>query len=197
MNGGVDIAKKPIWIEGPHLYRIKGWYYLMCAEGGTGAGHSEVIFRGKSPWGPFEPYQGNPILTQRDLPADRANPVTNAGHADLVEMKDGSWWAVFLASRPYAGFSLQHRARDLPAAGHLERRLAGDPRAGQTHSVRGQRPARHGACEGAPMTRCRAISRKRDEFDGALGPEWMQVHVPKQSWFEFMRRRAAHSRRCR
>ena len=103
VNGGVDIAKKPIWIEGPHLYRIKGWYYLMCAEGGTGDGHSEVIFRGKSPWGPFEPYKGNPILTQRDLPADRANPVTNAGHADLIEMKDGSWWAVFLASRPYTG----------------------------------------------------------------------------------------------
>ncbi len=56
VNGGVDIAKKPIWIEGPHLYRIKGWYYLMCAEGGTEAGHSEVIFRSKSPWGPFEPW---------------------------------------------------------------------------------------------------------------------------------------------
>ena len=104
MNGGVDIAKKPIWIEGPHLYRIKGWYYLMCAEGGTEAGHSEVIFRSKSPWGPFEPGPNNPILTQRDLPKDRANPVTNAGHADLIEMKDGSWWAVFLASRPYSGF---------------------------------------------------------------------------------------------
>ena len=104
VNGGVDIAKKPIWIEGPHLYRIKGWYYLMCAEGGTEAGHSEVIFRSKSPWGPFEPGPKNPILTQRDLPADRADPVTNAGHADLIEMKDGSWWAVFLASRPYTGF---------------------------------------------------------------------------------------------
>ena len=45
MNGGVDLAKKPIWIEGPHLYRIKGWYYLMCAEGGTERNHSEVIFR--------------------------------------------------------------------------------------------------------------------------------------------------------
>ena len=30
--------------------------------------------------------------------------MTNAGHADLIEMKDGSWWAVFLASRPYTGF---------------------------------------------------------------------------------------------
>ena len=104
VNGGADISKKPIWIEGPHLYRIKGWYYLLCAEGGTGPGHSEVIFRSKSPWGPFEPGPDNPILTQRDLPKERENPVTNAGHADLIEMKDGSWWAVFLASRPYSGF---------------------------------------------------------------------------------------------
>ena len=158
----------------------------MCAEGGTGADHSEVIFRGKSPWGPFEPYKGNPILTQRDLPADRANPVTNAGHADLVEMKDGSWWAVFLASRPYAGLPLQHRARDIPVAGHVEERLAGHSRAGQAHSLRGQGPARHDACERAHDALSGNFT-KRDEFDMARsGPEWLQVHVPKQSRFEFM-----------
>jgi xylan 1,4-beta-xylosidase len=103
VNGGVDIAKKPIWIEGPHLYRHEGWYILMCAEGGTSTQHSEVVFRSKSPWGPFEPYTGNPILTQRELPEDRPDPVINAGHADLVEAADGSWWAVFLASRSYEG----------------------------------------------------------------------------------------------
>ncbi len=32
---------------------------------------------------------------------DRPIPITNAGHADLVEGPDGSWWAIFLASRPY------------------------------------------------------------------------------------------------
>jgi xylan 1,4-beta-xylosidase len=101
VNGGVDISKKPIWIEGPHLYHHGGGYILMCAEGGTSTQHSEVVLRSKSPWGPFKPYKGNPILTQRDLPADRPDPVINAGHADLVEAPDGSWWAVFLASRPY------------------------------------------------------------------------------------------------
>src|SRR3569833_1146980 len=99
VNGGIDLAKKPIWIEGPHLYRHDGWYILLCAEGGTSTQHSEVVLRSKSPWGPFEPYKGNPILTQRALPADRPDPVINAGHADLVEAPDGSWWAVFLASR--------------------------------------------------------------------------------------------------
>jgi alpha-N-arabinofuranosidase len=101
IDGGVDPSRNPVWIEGPHLYRHAGWYYLMCAEGGTSTQHSEVILRARSPWGPFRPYPVNPILTQRDLPAGRIEPVTNAGHADLVEAPDGTWWAIFLASRPY------------------------------------------------------------------------------------------------
>ena len=86
-----------------HIYKRAGWYYLSCAEGGTGPQHSQVVLRARSPWGPFEPYAGNPILTQRDLPADRQQPVTNAGHADLVEAPDGSWWATFRATRTYEG----------------------------------------------------------------------------------------------
>jgi xylan 1,4-beta-xylosidase len=101
VNGGVDISKKPIWIEGPHIYKINGWYYLVCAEGGTGHDHSAVVFRSKSLDQPFVAYERNPILTQRDLAADRINPIANAGHVDLVQTKEGEWWAVFLATRPY------------------------------------------------------------------------------------------------
>ena len=103
VNGGVDTAKKPVWIEGPHLYRINDWYYLMCAEGGTGYNHSEVIFRSKAVQGPFVPWAGNPILTQRQLNPGRKNPVTTTGHADLVQTANGSWYAVFLGCRPYEG----------------------------------------------------------------------------------------------
>ena len=35
INGGVDISKKPVWIEGPHILRKDGTYYLTAAEGGT------------------------------------------------------------------------------------------------------------------------------------------------------------------
>ncbi|HEY0060402.1 MAG TPA: glycoside hydrolase family 43 protein, partial [Flavisolibacter sp.] len=103
VNGGVDTSKKPVWIEGPHIYHINGWYYLMCAEGGTGYNHSEVIFRSKSPEGPFIPWEGNPILTQRHLNPGRKNPVTTTGHADLVQTPDGRWYAVYLGCRPYEG----------------------------------------------------------------------------------------------
>lgn len=102
VRGGTHVEKHPIWIEGPHLYQIGSYYYLMCAEGGTGAWHSEVIFRAKKPQGPWEECPNNPILTQRTgVDPNREDPVSSTGHADLVQAKDGSWWAVFLGCRPY------------------------------------------------------------------------------------------------
>jgi len=100
VNGGVNLAEKPIWIEGPHMYKINGKYYLMCAEGGTSVNHSEVIFRGDTPMGKFTPWDKNPILTQKNLAPNRPVPITCAGHADLVQKENGEWWAVFLACRP-------------------------------------------------------------------------------------------------
>lgn len=103
INGGVDITTKPVWIEGPHLYKRDGWYYLCCAEGGTSVHHSQVIYRGKSPTGPFTAWDKNPILTQRDLDPTAEHAVTCTGHVDMEIGPDGNWWAVFLACRPYGG----------------------------------------------------------------------------------------------
>ncbi|HEX2976787.1 MAG TPA: glycoside hydrolase family 43 protein [Bacteroidales bacterium] len=100
VDGGVDITKKPIWIEGPHIYKKNGRYYLMCAEGGTGDWHSEVIFVSNDPRGPYIPAANNPILSQRYLNRDRKNMIDWAGHADLVEGPDGKYYGVFLGIRP-------------------------------------------------------------------------------------------------
>ncbi|WP_440979850.1 glycoside hydrolase family 43 protein [Sphingomonas pseudosanguinis] len=102
INGGVDLSKKPVWIEGPHIFKKDGWYYLTAAEGGTSVNHSQVVFRSKALRGPFVPYAGNPILTQRDLDPNRPHPISAAGHAELVQTQNGDWWATFLATRPYA-----------------------------------------------------------------------------------------------
>ncbi len=103
INGGVDLSKKPVWIEGPHIFRKDGWYYLTAAEGGTSVNHSQVVFRSRQLRGPFAPFAGNPILTQRDLDPARPNPITSSGHAELVQTAKGEWWATFLAVRPYDG----------------------------------------------------------------------------------------------
>ena len=103
VDKGVDPAAKPVWIEGPHLYKIDGKYFLMCAEGGTSDQHSEVVFRADTPMGEYKPWHRNPILTQRHLAADRPEPVTCTGHADLLRTPEGEWWGVFLGCRPVKG----------------------------------------------------------------------------------------------
>ena len=41
--------------EGPHMYKINSWYYLMIAEGGTEYGHKETIARSRSVWDRLSP----------------------------------------------------------------------------------------------------------------------------------------------
>ena len=88
--------------EGPHLYKKDGWYYLLIAEGGTEHNHAVTIARSRSLFGPYEGNPANPILTHRHL--SNSFPICNVGHADLVELGDGSWYMVFLGSRIYGGY---------------------------------------------------------------------------------------------
>lgn len=88
--------------EAPHLYKKDGWYYLMIAEGGTEHFHAVTIARSREIFGKYKGYEGNPILTHRHLGWDY--PICNTGHGDLVQLKDGSWYMVMLASRIYGGY---------------------------------------------------------------------------------------------
>lgn len=183
LNGGVDIAKQPIWIEGPHVFKKGEWYYLMCAEGGTGPNHSEVILRSKSVWGPYVPYENNPILSQRELPKDRANPITNAGHADLVEAPDGTWWATFLGSRPYDGVNY-HTGREtylLPVTWKNDWPVILERGKAIPYGVPAPKLANDNR-EVAPLS---GNFTWRDEFDRReLNLAWLQVRAPKQQWFD-------------
>jgi xylan 1,4-beta-xylosidase len=105
VNGGVDLSQHPIWIEAPHVFKKDGWYYLICAEGGTAEQHSEVVFRSRAVFGPYAPGPVNPILTQRHLDPARPFPIWTTGHADFVETQNGEWWAVFLGTRPYQNYT--------------------------------------------------------------------------------------------
>ncbi|UTF60286.1 glycoside hydrolase family 43 protein [Gilvimarinus sp. DA14] len=101
INGGVDITEEPVWIEGPHIIKRNGYYYITAAEGGTSVHHSQTIFRADNVWGPYTPADHNPILTQRDLEWEREDSIIAAGHAKFVQLPNGDWWATFLAIRPY------------------------------------------------------------------------------------------------
>jgi alpha-N-arabinofuranosidase len=184
VNGGVDFSKKPIWIEGPHLIRHKGFVYLICAEGGTAEQHSQVVLRAISPEGPFTPYAGNPILTQRDLPRDRNLPVTSAGHADFVETPSGQWWATFLAVRPYNAEDMYNTGREVFL---MPVDWSGDwPRITSPGEVIPYVHARPDlSAEPAPPTPMAGAFTVRDEFDGQrLAPSWMMMRNPRQRWYD-------------
>ena len=85
--------------EGPHLYQVDDFWYLLIAEGGTERGHAVTIARGPSPSGPFEPCPDNPLLTARGT----GLPVQNTGHADLVRRPDGSWAMLYHGVRARGG----------------------------------------------------------------------------------------------
>lgn len=83
--------------EGPHLYKINGFYYLLTAEGGTGLRHAVTIARSKDLTGPYEIDPENPMLTAWN---DPTLTLQKAGHADIVETQNGEWYMVHLGSRP-------------------------------------------------------------------------------------------------
>lgn len=179
INGGVDIARKPVWIEGPHLFRKDGYYYLIAAEGGTSVNHSQVVFRSKSLRGPFVPYEGNPILTQRDLDPARPHPIGSAGHAKFVQTRNGDWWATFLAVRPYRD--------DFYNIGRETFLLPVEWRGGWPHMLDAGKPipfvhARPAlpadATVDMPLSGDFAYG---DEFDGdRLSMQWIGIRTPKQ-----------------
>ena len=174
------------WNEGPHLYKIKGTYYLMIAAGGTETRHEEVIARSQNPWGPYEGCPQNPILTERDEPK---SPIQCAGHADLIDAPDGSWWAVFLGTRPHQGMSALGRETFLALVHWTE---DGWPILGKDHHVALEMEA--------PKLKPFEVTAvpARTLFDGSpLGPQWLHIrnYDPKHFSFEerkgFLRIQAA------
>tara|TARA_B100001142_G_scaffold302550_1_gene329170 strand:+ start:5564 stop:7267 length:1704 start_codon:yes stop_codon:yes gene_type:complete len=84
-------------VEGPHIYKRNGNYYLVVAEGGTSFNHAVMISVSDSINGLYESNPKNPILTSRHLSSN--NWVNSTGHADIVQLEDGRWVMVSLGVR--------------------------------------------------------------------------------------------------
>lgn len=102
-------------IEAPHLTKRNGWYFLMCAEGGTGYNHCVTMARARNVWGPYEGDPENPILTSAPgnsyerhdpdhLKPKYFNPnsyLQKSGHGSYVETSLGETYLVHLCARPF------------------------------------------------------------------------------------------------
>ncbi len=112
MTGPVkDIYRgEKIFLEGPHIYKRQGWYYLFAADTGTGEGHGQSVLRSRDIWGPYEMFKENQgeqreeneafsILTSRH---HEDILLQKSGHGDLVETPGGEWYMVHLCGRALA-----------------------------------------------------------------------------------------------
>jgi xylan 1,4-beta-xylosidase len=84
-------------VEGPHVYKRSGWYYLLTAEGGTGFEHAATVARSRRLDGPYEVMPNNPLLTAHGAPKER---LQRAGHASWVQTPAGEWYMAHLCGRP-------------------------------------------------------------------------------------------------
>ncbi len=110
-SGGTDRG----CIEAPHITKRGDYYYIMCAEGGTGYNHCVTMGRSKSIEGPYERDPMNPIVTSvlndsyerhdyDHLKPKYYNPdsiLQKSGHASYVETPQGEVYLVHLTSRPF------------------------------------------------------------------------------------------------
>ncbi|TWT19166.1 glycoside hydrolase family 43 protein [Luteimonas marina] len=181
VDAGVHPQSNPEHVEGPHLFRRGDWYYLTAAEGGTGEQHAQMVWRSRAVTGPYEAWPGNPTLTQRDLDRARRDPVTSTGHAQFIALRDGSWWAVFLATRPYRGnqYNLGRETFLLPVEWRDDWPLI-LPRGARVPMV-AQRPALPRSAQPRPTTGPMAWT---ERFDAkVLPPQWLMLDPPKDAWF--------------
>lgn len=86
-------------LEGSHVYKINGYYYLYCTYGG--ANGIQVALRSKNIYGPYE---------QKVVISDTTRGVTFGIHQGaLIQTQTGEWWTMlFVDSGPFGRFpSLQ------------------------------------------------------------------------------------------
>ena len=163
--------------EGPHIYKINGWYYLMIAEGGTEYGHMETMFRSRNIWGPYESCPNNPILTNRN---EMNTDIQCCGHADITEDENGNWWLVCLGIRKLPGGPLLHNLGRETFLAPVTWTSDGWPQVGDMGVIRE-------TMEG-PLPKGETVRQSSDFSDDftrpQLAPEWTFLRNPRMERYK-------------
>ena len=94
---GTDIGL----VEGPHLIKKNGWYYILAAEGGTSYEHAITVGRSRNLEGPYEVHPDNPLITAYGHPELM---LQRSGHGIWCDSPDGKHtYLAYLCGRPLPG----------------------------------------------------------------------------------------------
>ena len=135
-------------VEGPHLFKRDGWYYLTTAEGGTGYDHAVTMARSRDLRGPYELHPQTHLLTSKDAPDA---PLQRAGHGQIVETPDGAVYHTHLCTRPLPGTRRSPaRPRDRDPEVRLEATTAGSTSSTAASSPPSRSPPRPAPASPSP-----------------------------------------------
>ncbi|WP_278622617.1 glycoside hydrolase 43 family protein [Parabacteroides gordonii] len=80
---------KRFGMEGAHMYKINGKYYITCPAGGTEGW--QVCLRSDSIYGPYE----HKIIVEDDS----SYPPNGLHQGGMVQLKNGDWWFIIMQDR--------------------------------------------------------------------------------------------------
>ncbi len=84
LGEGQELFHTPhhLYLEGPKVHKIDGWYYILCPGGGVQNGW-QVAFRSKNLRGPYE----------EKVVLETGSTAINGPHQGaMVDLPDGTWW---------------------------------------------------------------------------------------------------------
>ncbi len=155
-------------LEGTHVYKINGYYYLYCTYGGKDG--MQVALRSKNIYGPYE---------QKLLMYDTTQGINYGIHQGaLIQTQTDEWWTIlFVDSGPFGRFpSLQpvHWEDGWPMLGVNGKAVTTyrKPNVGKTYPIKDFSTS--------------------DEFNGAtLGMQWAWNHNPDSTKWSLTQKRGA------
>ncbi|QEC74389.1 glycosyl hydrolase 43 family protein [Arachidicoccus ginsenosidivorans] len=86
---GSTAPKGGYGMEGSHVYKVNGYYYITCPAGGTQGW--QMCLRSKSIYGPYE----SKVICQDES----SYPGNGLHQGGMVQLKDGSWWFMIMQDR--------------------------------------------------------------------------------------------------
>jgi xylan 1,4-beta-xylosidase len=93
--GGTELGL----VEGAHIFKKNGFYYICAAEGGTGYDHAITMGRSLDVLGPYEIHPDKWLITSKDAPEA---VLQRSGHGQYVETPEGEAYHTHLCGRPLA-----------------------------------------------------------------------------------------------
>ena len=164
LDDGREIVNDPKnlhTLEGPKLYKMRGYYYIFAPFGGVATG-SQAVLRSKSIYGPYEHHV---VLAQGDT------DVNGPHQGAYVETQNGQGWFIHFQQRGAHG-RIVHLE---PVRWQDDWPVIGKADAGATTGE----PVAEGPI---PYHKRRSLDQRpqtSDEFDGkVLGPQWEWNHNP-------------------